>query len=182
MNGVWVPADNFIARSSLRDFDLLRNKLLRTLQVTVWSDDRLRVCSPAVAARLLTYALSTITSPVFTEVIALYREYHFCDVEFPWSDRPRLRRRSLAEKAEEASPHSRRFEAFRRMRKVRAFQLVLCADVWEGVGEYSVRSLKEAVAAEKERRGFDINFPKPAVVYRPRASRPKRQRLDSALQ
>ena len=166
-------ADESIARSFLRDFDLSRNKLLQTLQVTVWPADRLRVCSPAVAARLLTYALSTITSPVFTEVTALYREYHFCGVELPWSDRPRLRRRTLAEKAEEASWHSRWFEAFQRMHKVRDFRLVLCADVWEEVGEYSVRSLKEAVAGEEARRGFDLNFPKPAVIYKPQASRPK---------
>ena len=170
---VRVLTDKVTARSFLRDFDLSRNKSLRTLQISAWSDDGLRDCPPAVAARLLTYVLSTVTSPVFAEVTALYREYHFCGVEFPWSDRPRLRKRVSAEKTEEASWHSQRFEAFRRMRKVRDFRLVLCADVWEEVGEYSVRSLKEAVAAEEARRGFDIYFPKPAVVYMPRASRPK---------
>ena len=171
---VRVLANKFTARSFLRDFDLSRNTSLRTLQVTAWSDHRLQVCSPAVAARLLTYALSTITSPIFVEVAAIYREYHFCGVEFPWSDRPRLRRMSSAEKAMETSWNGHRSEAFRRMHKVRDFQVVLCADVWEGVGEYSVRSLNEVVAAEKARRGFDTGFPKPVVIYRSRASRPNK--------
>ena len=173
LNMVQAPTDKFKARSFLRDFDLSRNKSLRTLQVTAWSGDALRVCSPAVAARLLTYAISTITSPVFTEVTAIYREYHFCVVESAWPGRPRLRRKSSGEKAVEASWHGRRFEAFRRMHKVRDFRLVLCADVWEGVGEYSVRSLEKAVAAERAGKGFDGTFPEPLVVCRPRASCPK---------
>lgn len=164
--------DRSIARSFLQDFDLSRNKSLRTLQVTAWSGDALRACSPAVAARLLTYALSTITSPVFTEFTAFYQEHHFCGVESPGPGQPRLRKRSPGEKAEEALWHRRRFEAFRRMHKVRNFRLVLCADVWERVREYSVRVLKAAVAAEEAKVGFDSIFPEPLVVYRPRASRP----------
>ena len=54
------------------------------------------------------------------------------------------------------------------MHKVRAFQLVLCADVWDGVGKYVVRVLEQAVAAEKAKRGFDGLFPEPLVVYSPR--------------
>ena len=48
--------------------------------------------------------------------------------------------------------------------------MVLCADVWHRVGEYSVQVLMEAVAAEKANGGFDIFFPEPSVIYRPRES------------
>ena len=51
---------------------------------------------------------------------------------------------------------------------------MLCADVWEGVGEYAVRMLKEAVAAEKAGMpGFGVRFPEPLVSYNPRKSHPK---------
>jgi len=56
------------------------------------------------------------------------------------------------------------------MRNVRGFRLVLRADVWDGVGECAVRTLKEAVVAEKAKRGFDTRFPEPAVIYSPRKS------------
>jgi len=57
------------------------------------------------------------------------------------------------------------------MRKVRDFQLVLCADTWDGVGEYTVGVLKQAVAAERVKRGFDGTFPEPSVIHSPRGSR-----------
>ena len=133
----------------------------------------LRARSPNAPASLLVYALSTIMSPVFTEVTVMYRDYDFRGVGSPWSDEPCVRKRLPAEKVEEASWHCRQFETFRTIREGRDFRLVLCADVWDRVGEYSVRVLKEAVAAEKARRGFDNIFPEPLVVYSPRASRPK---------
>ena len=48
---------------------------------------------------------------------------------------------------------------------------MLCVDVWDGVGEYSVRTLKQAVASEKESGGFDGIFQEPLVIYSPRRSR-----------
>ena len=113
--------------------------------------------------RLLTYALSTITSPVFSEVIVSYRAFDFRGAKSPWSDQP-LCPFLPAEIAMEASWHEQLFEMFRTMHKVRDFQLVLCADVWDGARGYTVRLLKQAVAAEEAGRGFDGIFPEPPVI------------------
>ena len=59
------------------------------------------------------------------------------------------------------------------MHRVRDFLLVLCADVWDQVVWYTVRILKEAMAAEKARGGFDDFFSESKMVYSPRASRPE---------
>ena len=56
------------------------------------------------------------------------------------------------------------------MRKIRDFQLVVCADTWDVVGEYTVGVLKQAVAAEKVKRGFDGTFLEPLVIHSPRGS------------
>ena len=176
LNRVRVLADNFIARSSIRDFDLSRNKSLRTLQVAARPiDGALCNGSPDSATSLLTYALSTITSPVFSEVVVFYRDYDFgfygskyTSLGWPW------RCRILGdERAEDASRHGARFEVLRKMHRMRDFRLVLCADVWDRVREDSVRMLKEAVAAEKAKGGVDNIFPEPMVVYSPRRSRPE---------
>lgn len=144
---------------------------LRTLQVAVWSLDK--VVKTASKNNTLTYALSTIMSPSFSEVTIFYRDY---DISGAYSSRPdRLPSREIPPNdiEGEALRHYRRFGMYRALRKVRGFRLVLCADVWDGVGDYAVRMLKEAVAAEKARIGFDINFPEPLVSYSPRTSRPK---------
>ena len=53
---------------------------------------------------------------------------------------------------------------------MRDFRLVLCADVWDRGGEYSVQALKGAVAAEKARGMFDGFSSEPVVVHSPRVS------------
>ena len=135
--------------------------------------------SPDTASSLLTHVLSTITSPVFSEVTACYRDYNFCGVQgcvqASWlqpQSRPPFRVMSQAERAKEASHHRKRFEVFHKMHKVRDFQLVLCADVWDRVGEYSVRMLRRVVADEKARGGFGQPLSEPLVTYRPRGSCP----------
>ena len=119
----------------------------------------------------LARALSTIASPVFSDVTVLYRDY---DIRGAYSPHPNVhppQKMSQAELAREAKLHLARFGMYRAMHEVRDFRLVLCADVWDGVGEYAVRMLKEAVVAEKVARGFDT-FPEPEVTYSPRLSRP----------
>jgi hypothetical protein len=155
--------DSFAAISSLRDFDLSRSKSLRTLEIWArYFDD----------TYLLIYALSTITSPVFSEVTLFYRDLDIHGVKAPmWPNKwPTLRPVLRDERAKEAACHEWRFNAFRKMHKVRNFQLVLCADVWDGVGRYVVRMLKQGIAAEKAKRGFDSIFPEPPVIYSPRGS------------
>ena len=64
------------------------------------------------------------------------------------------------------------------MCKVRNFQLVLCADVWDHMGKYSVRVLEEAVAAEKAMGGFSNDFLEPLVFCSVRGSRQVSDNLD----
>ena len=54
---------------------------------------------------------------------------------------------------------------------MRDFQLILCADIWDPVGEYAVRMLKEAVAEERAKGGFNVFLSEPLVIYRPWRSR-----------
>ena len=82
-------------------------------------------------------------------------------------DRPPLCEVSQDGRRAEALRHHRRFEVFREVCKVRDFRLVLNATVWDPVGEYSVRMLKEAVAEEKAKGGFDDFLSEPSVTYRP---------------
>ena len=94
--------------------------------------------------------MSTITSPVFSEVVVFYQDRDFSGV----SSRPRsepsiYRDMTLIESADEASWHHILFKVFHEMHAVRSFQLVLCADVWDCVGEYAKEVLKEVVAVEK---------------------------------
>jgi len=57
------------------------------------------------------------------------------------------------------------------MHKARDFQLVLCAEAWDGAGEHMVEVLKQAVAVEKVKRRFGSAFLEPLVTYSPRGSR-----------
>ena len=169
LSGLEVLTDDFTAVSSIRDFDLSQNKLLRTLEVTgkdidhgLWESG-----SPDTATNLFKYVLSTITSPVFTEVTAFYREYDFAGVSIRGNAIWWL---SPARVAGEASNFDRRFRTFQVMHKVRDFQLVLCVEAWDGVGEYTMGVLKKAVAAGKEKRRFDDTFLEPLVIYSPQGS------------
>ena len=168
-------ADNFPAGTHLWDINLSRNISLRTLEVTARSfDGALWTHPPDAAARLLKYALSTITSLVFSEVVVFYRDRDFHGIKnLPTTDGIILYGMSPDEVVEEALWHRRRFEILRIMHKVRDFRLVLCVNVWEHLGRHAVQILKEAVAAEKASRGFDDFFSEPEVVYSPRASRPE---------
>lgn len=89
--------------------------------------------------------LPTITSPVFSRVIIIYRDYDFGLL---------FLRVSPAEI--EASCRSKQFEALREIRKVRDFQMVLCADVRDHLRKYVERELKEAVTVEKATKGLTV--------------------------
>lgn len=120
---------------------------------------------PGFVARII----STIASPAFSEVAIIYREYDFCGVSILGDYRHSgFNFATAAEAAEEISARRRQFQVFREMREVRGFQLVLCVDVWDRVGEYAVQILKQDVAAEESEVGFDSHFPEPLLVYSPR--------------
>ena len=177
-SGLQVLTGDFTGVSSIRDFDLSRNKILRTLEVTGPGGDA--TCALYQAGSLDTaigpfaYALSTITSPAFTEITAFFRDYEFRGVAAPWIYSVLVYQLSPAGIAKEAAWFDWRFGVFQAMRKIRDFQLVLCVDAWDAVGEYTVGALKQAVAAEKAKGTFDDTFPEPLVVYSPRGARPHR--------
>ena len=167
-----ILADDYAAKSFIQDFDLSRNKSLRTLEVTAHSIySALRIGSPDTASNLLEHALSTVTSPVFSEVIVFFQDCDFRAVQSDIDCNP-LRGLSLAESAEEDSRYRRQFEVYHNMRAARPFQLVMCASVWNGVGEYTVQTLKQAAVVEMRRRPFGNPFPDPLVIYYPKGSRP----------
>jgi hypothetical protein len=159
-----ILADNFAARFSLRDFDLSRNKSLRTLEIAA---SYINDGSPDPLSRFLKHVVSTITSSSFFEIIILY---HFWD-ECYWCSDPPPRTSSQPRLLEDIYQHHRRFEAFREAHKVRNFQLVLCANVWGRVGGQEVQVLENIVAGEKSRTGFDGFSSDPLVIYNPERGR-----------
>ena len=165
LNHTRSPANGFPARSSLQDFDLSQNKCLwgletpaRIADTSFWGN----------SAELFKYALSTIKPSADCKVTLVYQEPCFRGIRI-WesSDWHHLKELSQFERAEEASAHHKRFELLRELHKIRDFQVELRVSVWGPVGEYSVRTLEEAVAAEKERKGFDGFSSPPSVTYNP---------------
>ena len=156
------------------DFDLSRHKSLRTLEVPVSTIVRKE-------PGLLTRVLLTVTSPVFSEVIFVYRDYNFGCINSPPCMGRAIIRGLLPDEAEtEASTQRRYLEALREMHRVRDFQPVLCADVWERVREHAVWQLKWVVADEKVGMGADDFFSKLLVISSPRESYPLDLKQSSA--
>ena len=159
-------ANSFAARHTLQDYDLSRNRSLRTLEVPVSSfghttqDDT-----------FLKHVLSTITSPAFSQITVLYGDRDFCGVQSRWLDQPFFRELSRTEREADASLHHKRFEVLCKAREVRDFQLVLHARVWGYVGERLVRMLEEAVAEEGAKKGFRGFSSGPLVTYNPQRTR-----------
>ena len=107
--------------------------------------------------------------------MVIYRWYNFRGIRnlrFDAVRRPLCHICGLTEgeRAEEALQHRRQFMVFREAQKVRDFQLVLRAEVWDDVGGCSVGVLKRAVATEKAEGVLDDFSFEPAVVYSYRAS------------
>ena len=156
-----MQANHFAAGSAFLNINLSRHKSLRTLEVPascvhgVFGFNEL----PDIDSRFLKHVLSTIRAPTFFEVVAIYRDCDFRGVTTPdLQIKPPVRRMSQADRAMEASYHCAQFRALREIHKVRDFRLVLCADVWGGEVEYSVRVLEEGVAAAKAEGVFDYFF------------------------
>ena len=124
--GVRVLTNNFVATSSLRDFDLSRNKSFRVLEIPASF-----ICADL---GFLTHVLSTIPSLAPLEVIILYREYGFRTINLPQLGPNLYRPVSQDYITKEAQWRCGLFEVFRKMHEIRDFRLVLCADVWGGVG------------------------------------------------
>lgn len=165
----YTLTNNFAAVSSLSEFDLSQNKSLQTLETMMGFVDRaLKNGSLGSASVVLKYALSTIRSLEFSRVTFIYLEHYFPGVDFGrHSEWPHLYAKSQAGRAEEASWCHKHFELLHEIHQVRDFCPVLCANVWDPVGEYAVQVLKEAVAVGRANGWLDGSFPEPLVTYNP---------------
>jgi len=108
----------------------------------------------------LIHLLSTIKSPVFSEVVVVYRDYDFYGLP------------SAVNKAFIPRPHYMHFVALHRMNRVRPFQVVLCADVWDRVVADAIRALEQAILEEQAKVGFGDFSSEPLVISRLRGSSP----------
>ena len=116
----------------------------------------------------------TVTSPVFSELVVFYLDHDFDGVSSGPRSAPNVYRdMTPAQRAAEASWHCRLFEVFREVYAVRSFQLVLFADVWDYVEEYTRGVLKEAVAVEREAKRLGYLSSEPLVLYSPRGGDPE---------
>ena len=171
--GAEALTNNFTVISYLWDFGLSQHRSLKTLEVMAWSiDEFLDGGSPDPASHLLKHALSTITSSSFLKVTIRYQNGDICGILGPFDD-PLFGcffRVSQAERANQALRYRKHLEVFRGCQRVRDFQLVLCAAVLDGVGEYSMRALKKAVAEQRIREMFEDFSSEPVVVHSPRSA------------
>jgi len=160
------------ARPPLPDFDLSGNKSLRTLEVRARSIvSRYGSCTPSASiSSFLRTVLSTITSLEFSEVVVIYRDTDFCGVAQHSRAPDIYRNMTPGQRAKEALRHRELFGVLREMYGLLDFRLVLCAEVWDCVGEYAMRVLKQAVAAEKAGRRLDYLPSEPSAIYSPRGS------------
>ena len=151
--------------SARAHFDLSRNTSLRTLETTAKS---ITVAGDS-ASGFLKSVLSTIVSPLPTDVVIVYREEELnfqiryqkrpITVEYaPWM------RFSIAN-------HPGRFKVFREMCGTREFRLVLCADVLDLAAKSGMRTLKRLVEVERKNGRLDYLSCEPLIISEVRAPR-----------
>ena len=135
--------------------------MLRTLEIKASNvEAALWNGPPKATIGLLTYALSTITSPAFSTVTIFYHHNDFCRTGIPYilfHMTPTDRAKTIAMR------HSRLFEVVHGMYTVRNFRLVLCAEVFDGEGAYTLQVLKEIVAAERAKN--ELGYLPPDIQY-----------------
>ena len=147
-----TPANNFTG-SFCRDLDLSQNRSLRKLEIT--ADSIMRVLgdrAPAAIPSSFRAMLSSIKSPIFSDVVVVYQQGDFYNDLYP-----------TTMSADEESWYHRQFEVFRAMHEARDYRLVLSAS---RAGDDSVRELKRAVAVERAKGGVPSQI---AVEYTLRA-------------
>ena len=123
---------------------------------------------PSTIVSNLKNPLSTITSPVFSDVIVIFKDkdvplmnYRQCGPFTPVRFPPYI-------EAAEASKRHRTFRMLHDLHKVRDFKLVLCANVWGYFEDCAVRELGRIVATEWWKAGGGNPSPEPLVTSRPR--------------
>ena len=130
------------------DIDLSRNETLRTLEVTAGSISFDK-------AFILANALSTITSPVFSELVIVYEDYNFPGIRF--NPCPSLAVSSLLTSYMETVTSRRHEElgVLREMCKIRDFRAVLRADVRGYLADHAIGELNRIVEEERAKSGSE---------------------------
>lgn len=151
-----------------RDFNLSRNRSLRTLETTA---EAITVAGDT-AADFLNTVLSTITSPLPLDIVISYGDREGDSYVFSWERRiinPQYT--STNRTAANNLRHVGRFKIFRQMNGERGFRLVLCADVHDCITECALRALEHAVESEMEGGRFDCLTQGPLVISEVRSIR-----------
>lgn len=135
----------------LQHFNLSRNKSLQTLETTAESV----IAAGDTASGSLRTVLSTVTSPVFLNVIVVYQDYDIDSwapccfgISCKW-DHVGFYIRSPEGRAVCTLHHQQIFKVFHEMHGVWEFQLVLCVDVLDCMVKCAIEMLKRLVKAEK---------------------------------
>ena len=142
---VGAIADNFKVRSSLRDFDLSRNKSLRRLRFT-GTTVRLGDDSYRTAYDLLRHTIVTVTSPTFFDIMIVPWQYDFCGVEPRVDlDKPDFCKTPQAARTEEGPLYLRRLLLYKVRSEGEDDRFLVCVPVWEPMGKCSTQIFVEAV-------------------------------------
>ena len=151
------------------DFDLSRNKRLKTLETTAESI----TAAGDVASGFLKAVLSTIASPLPLDVVVTYRDndIDYCIYYFPKGKPVRVKYAPQKERATVALRHPERFKVFSEMHRMREFRLVLCVDVLDCIAEYAVGVLERIVEEERMNGRLDFLLCEPLIISEIRSPR-----------
>jgi len=135
-------------------------------------ESSLHLEDPFACASILRHAFSTITSPLFAEVIVLFENNDFASMGYRLCGPPAPCPLLEPYFAEVEANRRKVFEVLHEMHGIRNFKLVLCADVWGYLVERAVRQLNWAVAKQWVERESDSLSPRPLVTSSPRGILP----------
>jgi hypothetical protein len=161
-----VPQFTVSDQAVRRDFDLSRNRSLRTLETTAES-----MVGVNASPSFLTTILSTVTSPLPLNVVIVYYEYDVRLLVCGWGGPIRLDSQSQNARTTSALNHQERFKVLIEMYRVRGFQLVLCADVLDFAVEYVVGVLERVVEKERMNGGLGYLLSEPLIISERRSPR-----------
>ena len=149
---------------SFQYFNLSRSKSLRMLETTVGSI----TCAGDAALSSLRTVLSTVTSPMFLDVVIVY---HDDDLSRWGPDYFGPSCRVGPTLAACTIRHQQTFKVFREMHEALEFRLVLCADVSYLMVGYTVEMLKRFLMVERIVGGLDYLRYEPLIISEVRAPR-----------
>jgi len=168
-------SEKFVARNRalLRDFDLSRNKSLRTLEITGGSIYGAEGTTPD----FLMTVLSSVASPAPVDVVIIYEDFDFDALSLDWCSYYELSIcfcYSTEMRKRDPVLYQQNLDVSIKVYSTWGFRLVLCADVCESIVEDAIQELEDFVEVGKMEGGLS-HFPyKPLIISErrlPRAGR-----------